>query len=216
MKLSDWASKIGVSYMTAYRWYKTNKLPVPSYQTESGTIIVEEENFVDKERNFNLPISHKPNVNKTETKNLPKNETLLPTQDQIKNIAKIIETLTDKVSELEDDNKRVMSNLFGEETLVFDRSKHKTLQALMMCIESLNLPESSDLYKLKVQIRDNMIYGNSIREKSKSKKVWADKLDEIPVEIKDSDEKVVKDMNECIDRVNKDIVGEGRKPISHI
>lgn len=44
MKLSDWAKEQGIAYLTAYRWFKAGKLPVKAYQTESGTIIVKEEN----------------------------------------------------------------------------------------------------------------------------------------------------------------------------
>ena len=45
MKLSVWAKKEGISYKTAHNWFKDNKLPVKSYQTKTGTIIVEiEEN----------------------------------------------------------------------------------------------------------------------------------------------------------------------------
>lgn len=43
MKLKEWADKTGVAYLTAYRWFKSGKFPVPAYQTESGTIIVEDE-----------------------------------------------------------------------------------------------------------------------------------------------------------------------------
>jgi len=32
MKLSDWARKQGVSYITAWRWFKAGKLPVPARQ----------------------------------------------------------------------------------------------------------------------------------------------------------------------------------------
>lgn len=43
IKLSDWASKNGVNYQTAYRWFKAGKLPVSRYiQTETGTILVED------------------------------------------------------------------------------------------------------------------------------------------------------------------------------
>ena len=42
MKLKDWADKTGVKYLTAYRWFKAGTLPVPAYQTDSGTIIVED------------------------------------------------------------------------------------------------------------------------------------------------------------------------------
>lgn len=38
MKLSEYARKLGISYKTAWRWYKAGRLD--AYQTESGTIIV--------------------------------------------------------------------------------------------------------------------------------------------------------------------------------
>ncbi len=38
MKLSDYAKQAGVSYRTAWRWWKAGKLP--GYQMEGGTIIV--------------------------------------------------------------------------------------------------------------------------------------------------------------------------------
>jgi hypothetical protein len=43
MKLSDWAKKQGIAYLTAYRWFKDGKLPVKAYQSDSGTIIVQDE-----------------------------------------------------------------------------------------------------------------------------------------------------------------------------
>jgi predicted site-specific integrase-resolvase len=42
MKLSTWAKKNGVSYQTAWRWFKAGKLPVPVRQTATGMILVEE------------------------------------------------------------------------------------------------------------------------------------------------------------------------------
>ena len=41
MKLSEWAKRTGVSYHTAYHWFKDGNMPVPAYQTATGTIIVE-------------------------------------------------------------------------------------------------------------------------------------------------------------------------------
>ncbi|MEO9123910.1 MAG: IS607 family transposase, partial [Microcoleus sp.] len=41
MKLPDYAKAIGISYTTAWRWWKANKLPHPARQTESGSIIVD-------------------------------------------------------------------------------------------------------------------------------------------------------------------------------
>lgn len=43
MKLSDWAKQQGISYETAWRWFRDDKLPVPSTQTETGTILVHPE-----------------------------------------------------------------------------------------------------------------------------------------------------------------------------
>lgn len=42
MKLSDWAKKQGISYKTAWRWWKDGKLPVEVEQTATGTILVKE------------------------------------------------------------------------------------------------------------------------------------------------------------------------------
>lgn len=41
MKLSAWAKSQGISYITAYRWFCGGALPVPAYQTPSGTIVVD-------------------------------------------------------------------------------------------------------------------------------------------------------------------------------
>lgn len=42
MKLSVWAKKMGISYKTAWRWYKQNLLPVSSEKTSSGTILIKD------------------------------------------------------------------------------------------------------------------------------------------------------------------------------
>jgi putative resolvase len=41
VKLSAWAKQEGIHYMTAWRWWRDGKLPVPVHQAPSGTIIVE-------------------------------------------------------------------------------------------------------------------------------------------------------------------------------
>jgi putative resolvase len=43
MKLSTWAKKQGVSYRTAWRWFKEGKLPVVAEQMKTGTILIKEE-----------------------------------------------------------------------------------------------------------------------------------------------------------------------------
>jgi len=40
MKLSVWAKQQGISYRTAWRWFKSGTLPVPVKQLPNGTIIV--------------------------------------------------------------------------------------------------------------------------------------------------------------------------------
>ncbi len=42
MKLSDWARRQGISYLTAWRWFKAGRLPVPARQLPTGTILVDE------------------------------------------------------------------------------------------------------------------------------------------------------------------------------
>ena len=43
MKLSTWARKKGISYRTAWRWFKEGRLPVIAEQTKTGTILIKEE-----------------------------------------------------------------------------------------------------------------------------------------------------------------------------
>ncbi|OAT80796.1 IS607 family transposase [Desulfotomaculum copahuensis] len=42
MKLSEWAKINGITYRTAWKWFKAGKLPVPAEQTPTGTILVKE------------------------------------------------------------------------------------------------------------------------------------------------------------------------------
>ena len=51
MKLSEWAKKQGISYRTAWRWFKDGKLPVQATQASTGTIIVHVESGTEKRRN---------------------------------------------------------------------------------------------------------------------------------------------------------------------
>ncbi|MFZ8842862.1 IS607 family transposase, partial [Thermoflexus sp.] len=41
MKLSDWARQHGISDITAWRWFRAGKLPVPARPLPTGTIWVE-------------------------------------------------------------------------------------------------------------------------------------------------------------------------------
>lgn len=53
MKLADWARKQGIAYLTAYRWFKDDKLPAKAYQSDSGTIIVEDDALEQSMANVN-------------------------------------------------------------------------------------------------------------------------------------------------------------------
>lgn len=53
MKLKDWAKKEGISYQTAYRWFRNGDLPVKAYQSESGTIIVQDDGGSAPENTMN-------------------------------------------------------------------------------------------------------------------------------------------------------------------
>lgn len=44
MKLAEWAQRQGISYTTAWRWTKTDAMPVPWRKTPSGTILVDAPN----------------------------------------------------------------------------------------------------------------------------------------------------------------------------
>jgi putative resolvase len=37
---SEWAREQGISYRTAWRWFKAGTLPVPAKQAATGTILV--------------------------------------------------------------------------------------------------------------------------------------------------------------------------------
>ena len=41
MKLSEWARRNGVSYRTAWNWFRAGTLPVPAVQLPTGTILVD-------------------------------------------------------------------------------------------------------------------------------------------------------------------------------
>jgi predicted site-specific integrase-resolvase len=42
MILKHWAATQGISYQTALRWFHSGRMPVPAFQTETGTILVSE------------------------------------------------------------------------------------------------------------------------------------------------------------------------------
>lgn len=52
MKLSQWAKKEGISYVTAFNWFKNGKLPVEAYQTKTKTIIVKENFNANQKENI--------------------------------------------------------------------------------------------------------------------------------------------------------------------
>lgn len=41
MKLSQWAKLNGLTYQTAWNWFKAGKLPVKAIQLKTGTILID-------------------------------------------------------------------------------------------------------------------------------------------------------------------------------
>ena len=50
MKLSAWAKREGIGYQAAWQMFKGGKLPLPSHQLATGTIIVEDARLARTER----------------------------------------------------------------------------------------------------------------------------------------------------------------------
>ena len=63
MKLSAWAKKIGISYVTAWRWHKAGKIPYRTEKMPSGTIIVYENEPIKKEKDTLIPLLIHPRKN---------------------------------------------------------------------------------------------------------------------------------------------------------
>lgn len=51
VKLSDYCKNNGISYVTGYRWFKEGKFPGKIEQTDTGTILVEENDLNNSEEN---------------------------------------------------------------------------------------------------------------------------------------------------------------------
>jgi len=47
MKLNKFAEKLGITYQTAWKWYKAGRIH-GAYQTETGTILVPEDGYVKR------------------------------------------------------------------------------------------------------------------------------------------------------------------------
>lgn len=54
MKLNVWAKQNGVTYKTAYRWFKQGILPIKSIQLPTGTILVYPEQPIPQEKDKKL------------------------------------------------------------------------------------------------------------------------------------------------------------------
>lgn len=56
MRLSKWAKENGVSYFTAYRWFRQGKMPCHSERTPSGTIMVYEKPSPEKDKKNSMVV----------------------------------------------------------------------------------------------------------------------------------------------------------------
>jgi len=103
MKLSDWAKKNGISYKTAWRWFKDGKLPVEAEQMPSGTIIVKGADDMS-----NLPDYYRTTF-KDMSKDMPKDFSKV----DYYTMRKIQEVMFEKVYKFESMNSNQCVLLFG-------------------------------------------------------------------------------------------------------
>jgi putative resolvase len=64
MKLTEWSKQQGITYRTAWQWFKDGKLPVPAIKTPSGTILVRSE-----EASFSVGVTLYCRVSSSDQKN---------------------------------------------------------------------------------------------------------------------------------------------------
>ncbi|MGE0049817.1 MAG: IS607 family transposase [Acidithiobacillus sp.] len=62
MKLSEWAKTQGITYRTAWEWFKTGTLPVPTRQLPTGTILVDVPKSPRGKAVVYARVSRKPNL----------------------------------------------------------------------------------------------------------------------------------------------------------
>lgn len=68
MRLPDYARELGISYKTAWRWWKAGKLPHPARQTETGMVIVDYQRDKPSDKNNLIRVAIYGRVSSSENK----------------------------------------------------------------------------------------------------------------------------------------------------
>ena len=94
MKLSHWAKQQGISYLTAFRWFQSGKLPVRYQQMPSGSIIVypEEKNHQQEKVIIYCRVSSRERKNDL-TYQINVGNTIFTIPHQIQNISHLVHTI---------------------------------------------------------------------------------------------------------------------------
>lgn len=118
MKLSDYARKTGVHYRTAYRWYQSGQ--IKGYQTDTGTIIITEQD--DNQKSLKVAVYAR--VSSSENKsNLDSQADRLTAYCAAKGyqVAKVVKEIGSGVN----DNRQKLIDLLSDETITLIVVEHK-------------------------------------------------------------------------------------------
>lgn len=118
MKLKEYADKVGVSYMTAFRWYKAGK--IKGYQMDTGTIIVTEHDSTDKP----LKVAVYARVSSSENKsNLDSQADRLTAYCAAKGyqVAKVVKEVGSGIN----DSRQKLTELFNDDSITLIVVEHK-------------------------------------------------------------------------------------------
>ncbi len=115
MKLSQYAEHIGVSYKTAWRWWKAGKFPHPAKQSLSGTVLVDFTPQSITENNNSIKVAIYARVSSSENKsNLDRQADRL-TQYSVAKGYTIIKIVKEIGSGLNDNRKKLNSLLESDD-----------------------------------------------------------------------------------------------------
>jgi putative resolvase len=126
MKLSDYARKTGVHYRTAYRWYQSGQ--IKGYQTDTGTIIITEQD--DNQKSSKVAVYAR--VSSSENKSNPSassGQALDSQADRLTaycaakgyQVAKVVKEIGSGVN----DNRQKLIDLLSDETITLIVVEHK-------------------------------------------------------------------------------------------
>jgi putative resolvase len=189
MKLPDYAKHLGISYQTAWRWWKTGKLPHPARQTETGTVIVDYKPTVEITKSRDVQVAIYARVSSAENRaNLDRQAERL-SQYAIARGYTIVRVVKEIGNGINDDRKKLDQLLqLGDYDILLVEHKYRLvrfgshyleslLKRLGVQLEIVNLAENSrdelrqDLIEI-VDLLSAQLYG-SRKAKGKTKQIIA-------------------------------------------